>query len=211
QFLDFREKDAIRTKDLRLYSVVVIASAYSIILVYIPPQPQATINLISSNTNVGTLYRDKRQFFPSAETIIIYTLDIIQISLIGLRLTTKIISYEVPGNSTIVGKGIVIIIKKRDYIKPKILVENRYIYQSVRNPPFNPSKYAFLREFLNRSVRNSCDIRHFYEVIIDTIRSNKVYLVKELLRYNIPISSIYILEAIRGKAKDILTVFFDNS
>ncbi|KAJ5967146.1 hypothetical protein N7501_003394 [Penicillium viridicatum] len=68
-----------------------------------------------------------------------------------------------------------------------------------------------LREFLDRSVRDGCDIRHFYEVMIDAIRSNKVYLVKELLRCNIPISSIYVLEAVRGKAKDILTAFFDNS
>ncbi|KAJ5531281.1 hypothetical protein N7527_004674, partial [Penicillium freii] len=104
-------------------------------------------------------------------------------------LTTKIISYEVPGNSTIVGKGTIIIIKKRDYIKPKILVEDRY-----------------LQEFLNCSIRNSYNIYYFYKVILDTIRSNKVYLVKELLRYNIPISSIYILEAVRGKAKDILTL-----
>lgn len=67
-----------------------------------------------------------------------------------------------------------------------------------------------LREFLDRSVRDGCDIRHFYEVMIDAIRLNEVYLVKELLRCNIPISSIYVLEAVKGKAKDILAAFFDN-
>ncbi|KAJ5236044.1 hypothetical protein N7489_006135 [Penicillium chrysogenum] len=67
-----------------------------------------------------------------------------------------------------------------------------------------------LREFLDRTVRDGHDIRHLYQVMIDAIRSNKVYLVKELLRCEMPISSIYVREAVKGKAKDILTVFFDN-
>ncbi|KGO67920.1 hypothetical protein PITC_029590 [Penicillium italicum] len=145
QFLDFRERHAIGTKDLGSCSVVVIASAHGAILAHIPPQPQATNNPTSGDANVqsmmnqvGTLYRDKQQFFPSAETVVICAvfrgqvalpsqLDIMQMSLIGLGLTTKIISYEVPGNSTTVGKGTVIVIKKRDYVKPKILVEDRHV------------------------------------------------------------------------------------
>ncbi|KAJ5236045.1 hypothetical protein N7489_006136 [Penicillium chrysogenum] len=144
QFLDFREKDAIGTKGLGSCSVVVIASAHGAILAHIPPQPQATSNPTSGDANVqlmmnqvGILYRDKRQFFSSAETIVICAvfqgqvalpsqLDIMQMSLIGLGLTTKIISYEVPGDSSIVGKGTVIVIKKREYAKPKILVEDHY-------------------------------------------------------------------------------------
>ncbi|KAJ5374658.1 hypothetical protein N7517_006664 [Penicillium concentricum] len=67
-----------------------------------------------------------------------------------------------------------------------------------------------LQECLDRTVRDGCDIRHFYEVMLGAIRSNKVYLVKELLRYKIPVSPIYILEAVKVKAKDILIAFFDN-
>ncbi|KAJ5374657.1 hypothetical protein N7517_006663 [Penicillium concentricum] len=129
------------TKDLGSCSVLVIASAYGAILAHIPPQPQATNNPTSGDANVqsmmnqvGTLYRDKRQFFSfcrnglfRGQVALPSQLDIMQMSLIGLGLTTKIISYEVPGNSTIMGKGIVIVIKKRDYVKPKILVEDRHV------------------------------------------------------------------------------------
>lgn len=114
QFLDFRERDAIGTQHLGSCSVVVIASAYGAILAHIPPQPEATNNPTSGDANaqsmmnqVGSLYRDKREFFPSAETIVICAvfrgqvalpsqLDIIQMSLIGLGLTTHIFSYDVP-------------------------------------------------------------------------------------------------------------------
>ncbi|KAJ5360749.1 hypothetical protein N7517_009940 [Penicillium concentricum] len=67
-----------------------------------------------------------------------------------------------------------------------------------------------LRECLDHTIRDNCDIRHFYDVMLNAISSNKVYLVKELLRYKLPISPIYILEAINAKAKDILASFFDN-
>jgi hypothetical protein len=67
-----------------------------------------------------------------------------------------------------------------------------------------------LREYLDRTVRDGSDIRHLYETMLDAIRSNKVYLVKELLRCKMPVSPIYVLEAVKAKAKDILTAFFDN-
>ncbi|KAJ5431315.1 hypothetical protein N7445_009047 [Penicillium cf. griseofulvum] len=67
-----------------------------------------------------------------------------------------------------------------------------------------------LQEFLDRAIRDGCDIHHFYRAMVDAIRSNRACLVKELLRCKIPISRIYILEAIMAKAKDILTVFFDS-
>ncbi|CAG8933220.1 unnamed protein product [Penicillium salamii] len=67
-----------------------------------------------------------------------------------------------------------------------------------------------LRECLDRTVHDGCDIRHFYQVMLDAIKSNKVYLVKELLRCKMPVSPIYVLEAVKAKAKDILTAFFEN-
>ncbi|CAG8078950.1 unnamed protein product [Penicillium salamii] len=67
-----------------------------------------------------------------------------------------------------------------------------------------------LREFLDRAVGDGCNIRHFYEAMVDAIRSNKMYLVNELLRCKMPVSPIYVLEAVKSKATDILTVFFDN-
>ncbi|KAF9252159.1 hypothetical protein CBS147333_488 [Penicillium roqueforti] len=67
-----------------------------------------------------------------------------------------------------------------------------------------------LREFLDRTIRDDCDIRHFYEVMIDAIRSNKVYLVNELLQHKMPVSPIYVLEAVKARAKTILTSFFNN-
>lgn len=67
-----------------------------------------------------------------------------------------------------------------------------------------------LGEFLDRTICDGYDIHHFYEAMVDAIRSNKVYLVKELLRCNIPISRRCVREALEAKAKDILTTFFDN-
>jgi hypothetical protein len=46
--------------------------------------------------------------------------------------------------------------------------------------------------------------------MVDSIRLNKVSLVKELLRCGMPISPTYVLEAVKAKAKDILTILFDN-
>ncbi|KAJ5476743.1 hypothetical protein N7475_002472 [Penicillium sp. IBT 31633x] len=59
-----------------------------------------------------------------------------------------------------------------------------------------------LPEFLDRIVPDDLDIRHLYKVMVDAIRSNKVYLVKELLRCKMPISP-YVLEAVNSKAKEI--------
>ena len=92
----------------------------------------------------------------------------------------------------------------------------------VQTPPPIPAKRLLLvqqlprlseqqlREFLDRTIRDDCDIRHFYEVMIDAIRSNKVYLVNELLQHKMPVSPIYVLEAVKARAKTILTSFFNN-
>jgi hypothetical protein len=47
--------------------------------------------------------------------------------------------------------------------------------------------------------------------MIDAVKSNKICLVKELLRRNLPMSPIYVLEAVKAKAKDILSTFFTNA
>jgi hypothetical protein len=145
EFLDFRVKQAIGTEQLGSCSVVVIASVHGAILAHIPPQPQPTINPTSADDNVRSmmneiarLYRNKQQWFPSAESVVacaVYRgevalqsqLDIMESSLIGLGLRPKNISYEVPGNPAIRGKGTVIVIKKPDYPKPKIFVEDGHV------------------------------------------------------------------------------------
>lgn len=143
EFLDFRVKDAIGTGQLGSCSVVVIASAHGAILAHIPPQPQPTINPTSGDDNVRSmmnevsrLYRDNRQYFPSAESVIACAvfrgqvalpsqLEIMESHLINrLGLIPRKISYEVPGNPGIRGRGTVIVIKKRHYPKPKIFVED---------------------------------------------------------------------------------------
>lgn len=142
EFLDFRVKDAIGTGQLGSCSVVVIASAHGAILAHIPPQPQPTVNPTSADDNVRSmmnevsrLYRNKHQYFPSAESVVACAvfrgrvalpsqLDIMESSLNRLGLIPKKISYEVPGNPAIRGKGTVIVIKKGHYPKPKIFVED---------------------------------------------------------------------------------------
>jgi hypothetical protein len=87
---------------------------------------------------IARLYRNKQQWFPSAESVVacaVYRgevalqsqLDIMESSLIGLGLRPKNIPYEVPGNPAIRGKGTVIVIKKPDYPKPKIFVEDGHV------------------------------------------------------------------------------------
>ena len=145
QFLDFQQMAAIGTGQLGACSVVVIASAQGAILAHIPPQPRPTNNPTDGDTNVqskmdrvGALYHAKQQYFRSTDTVVVCAefrgevalpsqLNIMRQSLNGLGLTPKIISYEVPGNPTIRGKGTVVITKKRDQIKPKIFVEDSQV------------------------------------------------------------------------------------
>ncbi|KAJ5454906.1 hypothetical protein N7530_012675 [Penicillium desertorum] len=65
-----------------------------------------------------------------------------------------------------------------------------------------------LRQLLDHSFSDDWDVRHLSGVMIDAIRSNKIWLVQELLRRNLPMSPIYVLEAVKAKAKDILSTFF---
>jgi hypothetical protein len=68
-----------------------------------------------------------------------------------------------------------------------------------------------LRELLDNSLSDDCEVRHLSGLMIDAIKSNKNFLVEELLRRNLPMSPIYVLEAVKAKAKDILTTFFTNA
>lgn len=67
-----------------------------------------------------------------------------------------------------------------------------------------------LRELLASTLSDDCNIRHLYGAILDAIWSNKVYLVEELLRHRMPISRLYVVEAVKAKAKEVLTIFFNN-
>ena len=68
-----------------------------------------------------------------------------------------------------------------------------------------------LRELLDNSLSDDCEVRHLSGLMTDAIRSNKNFLVEELLRRNLPMPPIYVLEAVKAKAKDILTTFFINA
>ena len=146
-FLDFAEKAAIGTEHLGSCSVVVIASELGAILAHIAPQPGATNDPFAGDTNVrsamhqiDTLYQNKRSYFPSTATIVVCALfrgevalpnqlDIMMASLRGLGLDPRGISYDVPGDPTIRGKGTVMVMKKREYARPKIIVEERTVFQ----------------------------------------------------------------------------------
>jgi hypothetical protein len=68
-----------------------------------------------------------------------------------------------------------------------------------------------LRELLDNGLSDDCEVRHLSGLMIDAIRSNKNFLVEELLCRNLPMSPIYVLEAVKAKAKDILTTFVTNA
>ncbi|KAJ5345057.1 hypothetical protein N7452_003061 [Penicillium brevicompactum] len=63
---------------------------------------------------------------------------------------------------------------------------------------------------LDRAMREGEDIRYLYQAMQDAIWMHRETLVKELLRCKMPISSTYVQTAAEAKAKNILTIFFDN-
>lgn len=67
-----------------------------------------------------------------------------------------------------------------------------------------------LRELLDSSLPHDCNIHHLYGAMVGAIQLNKVYLVVELLRRGLPISPLDVLEAVKAKAKEVLTIFFNN-
>lgn len=67
-----------------------------------------------------------------------------------------------------------------------------------------------MRELLDSTLSQDCNIHHLSGAMVDAIRSNKVYLVKELLRRKLPISPLYVFEAVKAKAKEVLTIFFNS-
>lgn len=66
------------------------------------------------------------------------------------------------------------------------------------------------RGFLDSTLSDDCDIRNLSEVMVYAVRLNKVCLVQELLRRKLPMSPIYVFEAVKARAKDVLESFFHN-
>lgn len=145
QFLDFRQKPALATDGLGSCSAVVIASPQGVILAHIAPLPTSTQNPFAGDANVQStmnrvvaLYREKRAYFPSANTVVICAefrgsialpdqLAIIMRSLIEVQLRPRAISYSVPTNPATRDNGVVMIIKKPEYPQPKIFVQDRVV------------------------------------------------------------------------------------
>lgn len=67
-----------------------------------------------------------------------------------------------------------------------------------------------LRECLDRTLAADNNVHHLADLMSHAISSNKVFLVKELLRRKMPLTSWYVHKALEAKAKDILEIFFDN-
>ena len=63
---------------------------------------------------------------------------------------------------------------------------------------------------LDRAMREGEDIHYLYQAMQDAVWMKRETLVKELLRCKMPISSTYVQTAAEAKAKNILTIFFDN-
>ncbi|KAJ5335694.1 uncharacterized protein N7506_005630 [Penicillium brevicompactum] len=146
QFLDFRQKAALATAGLGSCSAVVIASPHGVILAHIAPLPVSTQNPFAGDANVQStmnrvvaLYQEKkRDFFPSAETVVICAefrgevalpdqLAIMTGTLNQVQLQPRAISYSVPTNPSTRDNGVVMIIKKPEYPQPKIYVQDRVV------------------------------------------------------------------------------------
>ena len=67
-----------------------------------------------------------------------------------------------------------------------------------------------LQDFLDRIFSDDPNVRQFSGVMSYAIRSNKPCLVEELLRRKLPMSPLYVVEAVKTRAKDILKIFFHH-
>lgn len=88
-------------------------------------------------------------------------------------------------------------------------------------PPISESELSLLKELrelsdselgprFDRALREGEEIECLYQAMNDAIFSNREALVKELLKCKMPVSSSCVQTAVDVKAKDILTIFFDN-
>lgn len=145
QFVPFDKFSAVGTSGLGGCSVVIIASAYGVILAHIPPQPpqaQQSNKLAGDNnardmmSRVAALYQEHRASFPSSDTIVFCAwhngtvglpdqLNIIRLSLQQMGLNPIIKTYHAPGNRNIPGQGTAIIIKYHNSNRPHIYLEDR--------------------------------------------------------------------------------------
>lgn len=67
-----------------------------------------------------------------------------------------------------------------------------------------------LRDFFDHTFFGDHDVRRFSGVMSYAIWSHKLCLVRELLRRQLPISPMYVLEAVKARAKDIMELFFHH-
>lgn len=69
---------------------------------------------------------------------------------------------------------------------------------------------SWLEFDLSHPYEPSARIRDFHSMIIEAIKRDDTELITELLGYGLPISRLYLEEAIKSKAKNTLEVFFIN-
>ena len=67
-----------------------------------------------------------------------------------------------------------------------------------------------LRDFFDRTLSDDHNVRQFSGVMSYAIWSNKVRLVEELLRRKMPLSPLYVVEAVKARAKGVLEKFFHH-
>ena len=67
-----------------------------------------------------------------------------------------------------------------------------------------------LRDFLDRTFSNDPNVCQFSGLMSYAIQSNKLCLVEELICCKPLISPIYVVEAVKARAKGVLEIFFDH-
>lgn len=67
-----------------------------------------------------------------------------------------------------------------------------------------------LQDFLDHTLSDDYNIHHLSGAMSYAVWSNKVCITKELLHCGLPESPIYVFEAVKVRAKDVLEIFFDN-
>lgn len=89
----------------------------------------------------------------------------------------------------------------------QLLAEIHSMYTaSIHVPDFR----SWLEINLFPPYGSSVRIREFHSMIVAAIKRDDTELITDLLRYGLPISHLYLEEAIKSKAKDTLEAFFIN-
>lgn len=104
-----------------------------------------------------------------------------------------------------------------------LVLQQRHISRSGTPPPIPNQMLSLahhiqdidddehqLQDFLDHKLSDDHDIRHLFGAMSYAICLNKVCITKELLRRGLPMSPIYVFEAVKARAKGVLEIFFDN-